>query len=372
MSKTIAILTLPIGGGYGGILQNYALQQALTKGGATPLTINLRKELSSLRLFLSSIKKMILSGNFFALDLHPKKNTKHRTELLQQFITKRINISERLTSEDQFLDYISSLNFDAVVIGSDQVWRPEYTPFFSPYLLRGVSKEGVKKYAFSASFGYDPHNLSKPDIQMMSTELRYFDGVSLREDDATEFCKIELGKKDSFTSLDPTMLLDMEDYNNLLSDEFKPTGNAFVYLLDSTKFARKRVQYVLNNLELKAFTCEPYSELTPLFRGLKRDQLPSIEQWLLSIKNADLIITDSFHCAVFSSIFKKPFICLENKNRGNSRFNTLKQYVIDDFRFSSYDDWDFDKIMDPFSDFTDLFKQRKEKTYEYLYKIINI
>ena len=44
---------------------------------------------------------------------------------------------------------------------------------------------------------------------------------------------------------------------------------------------------------------------------------------LWAIKNAELVITDSFHACVFSILFNKPFVCLGNKSRGNARFESL-------------------------------------------------
>ncbi|MDD7560132.1 MAG: polysaccharide pyruvyl transferase family protein [Bacteroidales bacterium] len=371
MSKKIGILTLPIGRGYGGILQNYALQKVLKKEGADPVTINLRKEVSDIRLVLGSIKRMILTNDFSTRSILTNSKLRYQTEQLRRFIATHIKLSDPITSEEQFSTYVTVLDPIAIVVGSDQVWRPEYTPVFSPYLLQDISDNGIRKYAFSASFGYAPHNLFKSDIKQMTTALRKFDGISLREDDATTYCQTKLKYGNSFTTVDPTMLLKRENYDELLENRIATPTGAFVYLLDSTKEAKERVQIILKNVGMNVFSCEPDNELTPLVSGLKEGQIPSIEQWLSSIRNADLIITDSFHCAVFSSIYGKPFVCIENKNRGNSRFETLKKYVTDDFRFSSTNNWEFKKILRPFGGYSDLFRRRQEISYEYIHRIAN-
>ena len=51
--------------------------------------------------------------------------------------------------------------------------------------------------------------------------------------------------------------------------------------------------------------------------------LPPVEDWLNGIRKADYVLTDSFHGTVFSIIFHKQFVCLGNKDRGNSRFESL-------------------------------------------------
>ena len=52
-------------------------------------------------------------------------------------------------------------------------------------------------------------------------------------------------------------------------------------------------------------------------------KLPLVEQWLCSFRDANFIITDSFHGCVFSIIYNKPFIAIGNKSRGLSRFTSL-------------------------------------------------
>src|SRR5690606_13012040 len=74
----------------------------------------------------------------------------------KKFIQKHINYSKNLSSCHDLKHYIESQNFDAVIVGSDQVWRVAYSPriesFFLDFL---VEKDNIKKIAYSASFGID-------------------------------------------------------------------------------------------------------------------------------------------------------------------------------------------------------------------------
>lgn len=57
----------------------------------------------------------------------------------------------------------------------------------------------------------------------------------------------------------------------------------------------------------------------------RRYQLPPVEQWIRSFMDAEIVITDSFHGTVFSIIFNKPFICIGNESRGDTRFSSLNE-----------------------------------------------
>ena len=65
---------------------------------------------------------------------------------------------------------------------------------------------------------------------------------------------------------------------------------------------------------------------------------PSVEKWLQGFKDARLVVTDSFHACVFSIIFHKPFICIGNKDRGMSRFDSLLRTFNLDHRFKEQSD----------------------------------
>ena len=58
---------------------------------------------------------------------------------------------------------------------------------------------------------------------------------------------------------------------------------------------------------------------------------PSVTQWLRAFIDAEFVVCDSFHGAVFSIIFNKPFLIIGNKERGTARFNSL----LDMFDLSS-------------------------------------
>ena len=80
------------------------------------------------------------------------------------------------------------------------------------------------------------------------------------------------------------------------------------------------LEKVANAKSLSPFALDLYTNReNPLFPP------PQVEQWLAAFRDAEFVITDSFHACVFSIIFHKPFIVIGNKQRGYARFLSLLQ-----------------------------------------------
>lgn len=69
-----------------------------------------------------------------------------------------------------------------------------------------------------------------------------------------------------------------------------------------TDNARQLIKRIANEkkLEVRLFSADANLALT-------------VEYWLSSFRDANYVITDSFHGTVFSIIFRKPFISIVNK-----------------------------------------------------------
>ena len=120
------------------------------------------------------------------------------------------------------------------------------------------------------------------------------------------------------------MLISKKHYNSLIKNNqknvCKPEGELFVYILDESSEKEKVVEKVSRLLGLKSFAfMPPGTSSKKIFRNdPEKYRLPLVEQWLCSFRDANFIITDSFHGCVFSIIYNKPFIAIGNKSRGLS------------------------------------------------------
>jgi hypothetical protein len=213
-------------------------------------------------------------------------------------------------------------DFDAFIIGSDQVWRPEYNGNLPNMFLDFTEGWNVKRIAYAASFGVDTWNESEKKTRCCKELLQRFDLVSVREDSGVHLCK-DVFNVDAINVLDPTLLLTKEDYISLLKLDKIPEskGNLLVYILDYTDNKRNLIDFLAKQYSLTPFRVN--SDYEDRSADINKRVQPPVEQWVRGFYDAKYVITDSFHACVFSIIFGKPFVVYGNNERGFGRFRSL-------------------------------------------------
>lgn len=307
----IGIVTQPLGHNYGGILQNYALQQVLKRLGHEPITIDYHIKLTWTRFLLSTIKSSLLyflPGRRRKFADFPKMH--ERNTITNSFVEKRIAITRPVCSYGLFLPIKYRLG--CVITGSDQVWRPRYNEYLKDMYLRFVKGRKRLKIAYAASFGVDEWEYSDELTRQCRTLAQRLDAVSVREKSGIKLCKNYLDVN-AVEVLDPTLLLSADDYAALCHN-VKPADEPYIaaYVLDVDEHKQKILEDFASkrNLPLRLFTAHKGLTLT-------------VEQWLAMFRDASYVITDSFHGTVFSIINHKNFISIANIDRGASRFESL-------------------------------------------------
>ncbi len=149
--------------------------------------------------------------------------------------------------------------------------------------------------------------------------ISQFDAISVREHGGIKAIhNFNWMVKNECVVLDPTMLLISNDYVKLLPSSYSASfGKIFCYVLDDEDAIELLINQTCSLLKKERFD---------ILNNLNKDfniALPSVEKWLCGIRDADYIITDSFHGVVFSIIFNKPFLVFVNKIRGTDRFKSL-------------------------------------------------
>ena len=304
----IGIVTQPLEMNYGGILQNWALQQVLKRMGHEPITIDAYQRYSTLHFAYNWLRVAIkrLLGN-----KKIKYPTRYcgalRNELMGQFIEQHINKTKVMWNYQRSV--VKDYHFDGIVVGSDQVWRIAYNAdHIEDMYLRFAEGMPLKRVAYAASFGVDKWDYSEERTNVCAALAQKMNAVSVREESGIKLCHDHLGIN-AVQVLDPTMLLTPDDYNEIIDKDWDAQEPYLaVYCLDITpaKEAFFNQQAQKKGLNVRYFSAGWQSQLT-------------IEQWLAMIKNATLVVTDSFHGTVFSILFEREFYTLANPNRGNTR-----------------------------------------------------
>ena len=321
----IGILTLPLHTNYGGILQAYALQTVLERLGHEVCLIEKKRKPLRLPMWKTPLvygKRVLrnLAGHPYPIFYEQKVNreepiTRQNTDqFINRYIKRRI--------VDDFSELKES-DFDAIVVGSDQIWRPKYfNGNIENAYLKFAEGWNIKRIAYAASFGTDEWEYTAAQTKECARLLKQFDAVSVREASGVDLCRKHFGVE-ALHVLDPTMLLSAEDYIRLFETAGTPKspGTLLCYILDETPEKTAWINQIAKERNLVPFRINSKVEdrTAPIAERIQ----PSVEQWLRGFHDAEFVVTDSFHACVFSILFHKPFFVVGNKGRGLSRFTSL-------------------------------------------------
>lgn len=348
----IGIITQPLLNNYGGILQNYALQQVLKKLGHEPVTIDYVAHYNIKTIVVYNIKTIIL-----LLIGKSKRNFisyyRRRNSAMESFVTQNIFLTKPIKRYSEGI--LKENNIEALVVGSDQVWRREYNNDLYAMYLSFAKAVGLK-ISYAASFGIDYWNYSEEQTRKCAILAKQFKAISVREESGIKLCNDYLGV-DAVNVLDPTLLLQKEEYENLCVSVEKPNEpTLYAYILDINQEKREILSKIAaeKNLALKIVQADNNAILT-------------VPQWIAMFRDAEFIVTDSFHGTLFSIIFRKDFLTIGNKGRGMSRFTSilskfgLEERLVNDFST------DFQtKTEINWSATEKLLEREIEKSYEFL------
>ena len=311
----VGILTQHFLRNYGGIVQNWALQQVLISLGHEPLTLEHDTCYSRTRWLMGTAKQIVKRKSWKGLPAYPYKGrVGHR--LFIDFIDSHIN-STAIRIFTQAIE--QRYGIEAFVVGSDQVWRPAFNVgrLYNMYL--DFVGENAKKVAYAASFGVSDWEYSEKEAEQCKALAKRFDAISVREETGINLCRQHLDVE-ACLALDPILLLNDKDYLSLCCDI--PIENDFVFV------------YALHlNDKMLSFAhrmADKYGKrIKVLQAGDKLHPDDSIEKWIASFRDATVVVTDSFHGMALSVVFHKPFFTFKNESGGQERISSfLSQYGL--------------------------------------------
>ena len=331
----IGIITQPLHANYGGILQCYALQTVLERAGHNVEVLQ-RKTYNTNPLNVVywaariSVRNVIHHKNEFIFkELRKAYQYPIEGRYTHEFIAKYIHVRELISTNE-----VKERDYDAYVVGSDQVWRYRYNGkrIFDSFLF--FAKDwNIKRVAYAASFGTDFWEIPNNITDLIKKQIKKFNLVSVREDSGVMLCKNYLDV-DACQVLDPTLLLSSKDYLKLIPDDLKSGCIEYkyiaTYILDESDATKRITSEVARALNLNVVRAN--SKYEDKSAPLKERIQPPVEKWLKTLAYSDFVIADSFHACAFSIIFKKQFVVLGNKERGLTRLKS----IVDMFEISDH------------------------------------
>lgn len=335
--KPIGLVTCYFHHNYGSMLQAYATEMIMQEMGLPYQTIACKSPIDYMEANkIGYVVKKLLIGDWkmklgkMKVEREKKRNPVFaanwttRDMAFNKFANESFHLSPYCKNRDELK--AMAQGYSAFIVGSDQLWRTDSVEH-GYYTLEWVP-DPIRKIAYSTSIGVK----EVPWFQVKKNQrfMNRFDYIALREQSACDLVYKLTGRKVEVV-LDPTLLFNGERWMDIQQFEPLIAGKyIFCYLLGNNPWQRERIKRVKAETGLKIVALQHLDEYIPSDEGFA-DEAPynvGPREFLNYIRNAEYVFTDSFHCSVFSILYKKPFFTFSRfsetaKQSTNTRIDNL-------------------------------------------------
>lgn len=333
----IGLVTCYFHHNYGSMLQAYATEMIMQEMGLPYQTIACKAPIDYMEANkIGYVIKKLLIGDWkmkfgrMKVEREKKRNPTFaqnwavRNAAFNRFANESFHLSPYCRNRKELNDMAS--NYSAFIVGSDQLWRTDSVEH--GYYTLEWAPDNIRKIAYSTSIGVK----EVPWFQVKKNRrfMNRFDYMALREQSACDLVYKLTGRKVQVV-LDPTLLFTGEQWIGIQQIEPLTTGKyIFCYLLGNNPWQRELIKRVKAETGLKIVALQHLDEYIPSDEGFA-DEAPynvGPREFLNYIRNAEYVFTDSFHCSVFSILYKKKFFTFSRfsetaKQSTNTRIDNL-------------------------------------------------
>lgn len=316
---------------YGSILQAYALQKALHDYNYDNEIINYKKSklLQLKRLFNISLLRNIISNKTKFL-----KCKKHSKKSFYKVIVTRNDAFEKFKLENLFFSKVykgkkslikGCYNYDNILVGSDQVWHP--LNLSSKYYSLIFVPDDINTISYASSFGVS--KIPKHQINKTKQYLNKINHISVREESGAKIIS-KLINRQAIVVLDPTLLIDRNEWNKIKSGKVIDKKYIFCYFIGTNEENRRIAKEFANNNDLEIVVLphiDEYVKADEEYGTIFPEKIGPSE-FIDLISNAEYVFTDSFHAAVFSIIYNKNFFVFERFNSNDKKSTNTRIYSL--------------------------------------------
>ena len=333
----IGLVTCYFHHNYGSMLQAYATEMIMQEMGLPYQTIACKAPIDYMEANkIGYVIKKLLIGDWkmklgrMKVEREKKRNPTFaqnwavRDAAFNRFANESFHLSPYCRNRKELNDMAS--NYSAFIVGSDQLWRTDSVEH--GYYTLEWAPDNIRKIAYSTSIGVKEVPWFK--VKKNRRFMNRFDYMALREQSACDLVYKLTGRKVQVV-LDPTLLFTGEQWIGIQQIEPLTTGKyIFCYLLGNNPWQRELIKRVKAETGLKIVALQHLDEYIPSDEGFA-DEAPynvGPREFLNYIRNAEYVFTDSFHCSVFSILYKKKFFIFSRfsetaKQSTNTRIDNL-------------------------------------------------
>lgn len=309
--KKVGLITY-YGDNYGGVLQAYALQHTVTaydyeceliSNDFLWMPTGIKRYRGKWNNLVAAIKNPV---GYLA-----KRKTYHqyaaqqaeRNAKFEEFRRKFLRIHK--TGYTTYQEYMSNPpQYDIYLCGSDQIWNPNLY-WENGFFFAGFAPENALKISYASSIGVS--SVTEKQAAFMAPLLNRLDVIGTREQKGADIIN-SISQKKATVVLDPTLLLDAEDWSKVAAPRMIEEDYIFCYLFGEREYIAEVKQKVAELMGMK-IVCIPFVP-----RELDSDDEKVFNagpaEFISLIQNASLVLTDSFHATAFSINLRTPFISL--------------------------------------------------------------
>ncbi len=331
------IITFASAHNYGALLQAYASQKYLNNLGIDAEIINYRPDAidNVYKLYRTKKSKYLPIRIVRKIKAIVDTNTKNKWKIekynnFESFINNTLKTTRPYDTLGQIQN--SYPDYDILIAGSDQIWNTDLTKKFQNAYFLDFGKKDAIRIAYAASLGRS--DIDRRYEEFYRRYLKNFDYISVREQSMLPIFQ-ELTDKKIEKTVDPTLLLDKKDFDDL-KKESRFAGKDYIYahfigkeekvVEIADKLSEDLGCPVLHNLADSTFENE-----------LECHYNERVEQIISMVENARIIVSNSFHLTVLALIYRKPFITVPHKKRPERMKNLLEMvglenHLIEDVR----------------------------------------
>ncbi|WP_282035629.1 polysaccharide pyruvyl transferase family protein [Saccharicrinis aurantiacus] len=308
---------------YGASLQAYALQKHLIDSGHNVEIINYKPPYLSQHYNLWKVNHpkwdtnwllrliyLALKLPFRLIDLKGKFN-------FDNFRKKHLVITSKRYSSNTELKQ-DCPEADVFIAGSDQIWNCLFPNGRDAAFYLDFALGNSLKISYAASFATE--TVISEHVPFVKKMLQNFDHISVREKGALKILG-ELGISDASWVSDPVFLLDAKQWNSIGTKSY---GCDYILIYDFEE--NERIKQIALEIS-KSQNLKIFSVKAKLSYADKAFNFVGPSEFVSLIRDANVIITNSFHGAAFSLIYNKEFIVISREQGINTRMQNLLEFL---------------------------------------------
>ena len=321
--KRIKIITFHNAHNHGAMLQAYALQKKLLEYTNNVEIIDYRnKQIERQYKIFKPIRKNFFKWckeNIDSLRYYNKK--KERYTSFENFKNTKLELTNKFNSEYRLKkDYPVA---EIYITGSDQVWNTDIVGRLLDAYTLNFGDEKIKRISYAASIGNS--NVKEKYKEIYKEKLSRLNFISVREEEGKKALQ-EIIDKSIDVVLDPVLLLTKEEWKQEIKSYTKEKEKYILaYVVEENEEHKKIVNYLSNKTGLKVIHFEKIDNYNNV---IKNAYTEGPLEFVNLIKNAEYVVSTSFHATAFSTIFNKKFFIVPHKKTGSRVTNLLDKLEI--------------------------------------------